>query len=114
MKLFPKRVAAAFLSLGLAGLQTANGAPVADRTGLSGELTPLVGVVSSRSNLAVSSDHKRIDSLYSLSSRETRAIGGVFGRVDYTLVPRRLSLYAGTPRSARATRSLASGCSPRR
>ena len=100
MKLSQKSVAAALVSLGLAVIPTANAAPIAEETGLSGELMPLVGVLSSRSNLAVSGDQKRIDSLYSLSSRETRAIGGVLGHVDYTLVPRRLSVYAGTPRSA--------------
>lgn len=100
MKLSQKSVAAALVSLALAVIPTANAAPIAEETGLSGELMPLVGVLSSRSNLAVSSDQKRIDSLYSLSSRETRAIGGVLGQVDYTLVPRRLSVYAGVPRSA--------------
>ncbi len=82
-------------------------APIADETGLSGEVQPLVGVISSRSNLAVSSDQKRIDSLYSLSSRETRAVGGALGRIDYTVVPRELALYAGTPRSSLADGEIA-------
>lgn len=102
MKVLDKCVAAALVSLGLAGIQTANASPIADETGLSGEIMPLGGVLWSRSNLAVSSDQKRIDSLYSLSSRETRVVGGVLGHVDYTLKPRKLSLYAGTPRSALA------------
>ena len=92
--------ALAILPLGLLVTTSVHSAPIADETGLSGEIRPLVGVLSSRSNLAVSSDQKRIDSLYSLSSRETRPVGGVLGRVDYTLVPGRLALYAGTPRSA--------------
>ncbi|HER19573.1 MAG TPA: DUF2860 domain-containing protein, partial [Chromatiales bacterium] len=81
--------------------------PIAEETGVSGEIMPLVGVVSSRSNFAVSSDQKRIDSLYSLSARDTRLVGGVLGEVDYTLVPKRLSLYVGTPRSALADGELA-------
>ncbi|MFP4251260.1 MAG: DUF2860 family protein [Guyparkeria sp.] len=85
----------------------AQAAPIADERGLSGEIQPLVGVLSSRSNLAVSSDQKRIDSLYSLSARETRPIGGVLGKVDYTVVPKELALYAGTPRSALADGELA-------
>lgn len=93
-------VALTVLPLGLLVAPTAHSAPIADETGLSGEIQPLVGVLSSRSNLAVSGDQKRIDSLYSLSSRETRPVGAVLGRVDYTLVPNKLALYAGTPRSA--------------
>ena len=107
MKLLDKCVATTLVALGLAGGQTSMAAPIADQTGLSGELMPLVGVLSSESNLAVSSEQKRIDSLYNLSSRETRPIGGVLGRIDYTLVPRQLSLYAGTPRSALADGELA-------
>ncbi|KTG16694.1 MULTISPECIES: DUF2860 family protein [unclassified Guyparkeria] len=112
MKLFEKYVAAALVSLAPIALalgvsQTTHASPIADETGLSGQVMPLGGVVSSRSNLAVSSDQKRIGSLYSLSSRETRMIGGVLGQVDYTLVPRRLSLYAGTPRSALADGEIA-------
>ena len=80
----------------------AHASPIAEEVGLSGEIQPLIGVISSRSNLAVSSDQKGIDSLYSLSSRETRPIGGALGQIDYTVVPRKLSLYAGTPRSALA------------
>lgn len=93
-------VARAILPLSLLLATGAQASPIADETGFSGEIQPLIGVISSRSNLAVSSDQKRIDSLYSLSSRETRAIGGALGQIDYTIVPRELSLYAGTPRSA--------------
>ena len=107
MKLWEKRVAAALFGLGLVGIHAGHASPIADETGLSGEIMPLVGGLSSRSNLAVSSDQKRIDSLYSLSSRETRVVGGVLGQVDYTLVPKRLSLYAGTPRSALADGEIA-------
>ena len=107
MKVLQTCVAAVLASAGLAGIQAANAAPIADETGLSGEIMPMGAVISSRSNLAVSSDQKRIDSLYSLSSRETRVVGGALGRVDYTLVPRRLSLYAGTPRSALADGEIA-------
>ncbi len=84
----------------VAGGANAQTGPVADETGWSGQLTPLVGVISSRSNLSVSSDQKEIDSLYRLSSREYRPVAGVLGRVDYTITPRRLGLYAGTPRTA--------------
>jgi len=91
-------VAAMALGLGIAS--TATGAPIADQPGLSGQVTPLVGVVASRSNLAVSSDEKRIDSLYSLSSREYRAVGGALGRVDYTITPGKFAVHAGTPRTA--------------
>lgn len=90
------------LPLSLLAATAVQSAPIASETGLSGEVQPLVGVISSRSNLAVSSDQKRIDSLYSLSPSETRAVGGVLGRIDYTVVPRELALYAGTPRSALA------------
>ncbi|MFI9653337.1 DUF2860 family protein [Guyparkeria sp. GHLCS8-2] len=92
----------ALLPLALLTVTVVQASPIADETGFSGEIQPLIGVMSSRSNLAVSSDQKRIDSLYSLSSRETRPIGGVLGQIDYTIVPRELSLYAGTPRSALA------------
>jgi hypothetical protein len=88
------------LAVNLLGASAALSAPIADETGLSGEIQPLVGVLSSRSNLAVSGDQKRIDSLYSLSSRETRPVGAVLGHVDYTLVPGKLALYGGTPRSS--------------
>ncbi|WP_158611825.1 DUF2860 family protein [Guyparkeria sp. SCN-R1] len=95
-------IALAILPLSLLLATGAQASPIADETGFSGEIQPLIGVMSSRSNLAVSGDQKRIDSLYSLSSRETRPIGGVLGQIDYTVVPRELSLYAGTPRSALA------------
>ncbi|MFN2381921.1 MAG: DUF2860 family protein [Guyparkeria sp.] len=103
------RLALAILPLSLFGAaqSVAQAAPIAGETGFSGEIQPLVGVLSSRSNLAVSSDQKRIDSLYSLSSRETRPIGGALGRVDYTVVPQELALYAGTPRSALADGEIA-------
>jgi len=88
------------MALGLGIAASATAAPIADEPGFSGQLTPLVGVIGSRSNLDVSSDQKRIDTLYGLSSREYRPVAGLLGRVDYTIVPRRFSLHAGTPRSA--------------
>lgn len=91
---------AAAMALGLGAASTATGAPIASEPGFSGRITPLVGVVGSRSNLDVSSDQKRIDSLYSLSSREFRAVGGALGRVDYTITPGKFAVYAGTPRTA--------------
>lgn len=66
-----------------------------------------MGVASSRSNFAVSGDQKRIDSLYGLSSREIRVVGGALGRIEYTIVPRQLSVYAGTPRSPLAEGEIA-------
>ncbi|WP_372591346.1 DUF2860 family protein [Guyparkeria sp.] len=90
----------AMSTLFLAGTVAAQPGLIADETGWSGQIAPLVGVISSRSNLAVSSDQKEIDSLYRLSSREYRPIGGALGRVDYTITPGRLALYAGTPRTA--------------
>ena len=87
-------------ALFLAGAAMGQAGPIAGEAGLSGQVTPLVGVISSRSNLAVSSDQKEIDSLYRLSSREYRPVGGALGRVDYTITPGRLALYAGTPRTA--------------
>lgn len=97
-----RAITRAIAPLGLLLATGTQASPIAGETGFSGEIQPLIGVMSSRSNLAVSSDQKRIDSLYSLSSRETRPIGGVLGQVDYTIVPRELSVYAGTPRSALA------------
>jgi len=102
MNALEKLAALTLLSLGVGLAPAASAAPIADESGISGEIQPLLGVLSSRSNLAVSGDQKRIDSLYSLSDRETRFVGGALGHVDYTIVPRRLSLYAGTPRSALA------------
>ncbi len=84
--------------MGLVAATTAQAAPISDEVGFSGDITPLVGVLTSRSNLVVSSDRKEIDSLYSLSSRDTRLVGGVLGQIDYTLTPNRLAVYAGTPR----------------
>jgi len=107
MKLLKKAAAAGVIAAGLALAPAAYATPVPAETGLSGELMPLAGVLSSRSNLAVSGDQKRIDSLYSLSSRETRAIGGLLGQIDYTLLPRRWSLFAGPPRSALSDGELA-------
>lgn len=85
------------LSLGLttSGLQAAG--PVPAEPGFSGEITVLGGAISSRSNLAVSSDQREIERLDGLQPRHTRAIGGLLGQVNYTIVPRQFSLYAGTP-----------------
>ncbi len=98
-KLVSQAAALAILPLSLLLATETQASPIAGETGFSGEIQPLIGVISSRSNLAVSSDQKRIDSLYSLSSRETRPVGGALGRVDYTIVPRELAFYAGMPRS---------------
>ncbi|MFW6020846.1 MAG: DUF2860 family protein [Guyparkeria sp.] len=99
-KAVAQAIAMATLLLSLFSPVVASASPIADEVGFSGEVQPLGGVLSSRSNLAVSSDQKRIDSLYSLSARESRPVGGVLGKVDYTVVPKELALYAGTPRSA--------------
>jgi len=79
--------------------------PIAAERGFSGELNLLGGVLSSRSNLAVSGDQRQINSLDELQPRQSRAITGVLGQVDYTVVPRRFSLYAGTP-----MQGLSDGC----
>lgn len=71
--------------------------PIPAEQGFSGDLNVLGGVISSRSNLAVSGDQRQIDSLDELQSRHSRAIAGVLGQVNYTVVPSRFSLYAGTP-----------------
>ncbi len=106
-KLVFQSAALAVLMLSLPLATGAQPSPIADEAGFSGEIQPLIGVMSSRSNLTVSSDQKRIDSLYSLSSHETRAIGGLLARVDYTIAPKQFSLYAGTPRSALSDAELA-------
>lgn len=96
---WPRLLTAVALVWGVGTSATA-AAPIANETGFSGQLTPLVGVIGSRSNFNVSGDQKRIDSLYELSSREYRPVGGLLGRIDYTIVPRQFAVHAGTPRSA--------------
>ena len=72
-------------------------APIMPRPGWSGEISPLLGVLHNRSNLAVSDDQARLDSLYAQPLAHTRGLVGLVGTVHYTLRPARWDLFAGMP-----------------